>query len=170
MSDSRQSELSGMVRKAHAILGVMWPRPGVQSLANARFFVPNKVFESFRSGLKRASELVSTQDGLALRDCLLTCKETAEWLASNHERLPEVVSVDPLVNLLYLATGIASNKLNDLGYSLPSWAESDSVRPLEELLEVCRWTGGTGGGDELLERVRQAMEREAQNLSAATAS
>lgn len=165
MSNFRESELCGMVRKLHSILGIMWPRPGVQALANARFFVPNRVFESFRSGLKRASELVLAQDGLPLHDCLQTCKETSDWLAANNQRLPEDVSVDRIVNLLYLATGIASNKLNYLGYPLPSWAEIDSVRSVEELLKVCAWTGGGGSIDELLEKVRQAIEAEAQKLA-----
>jgi hypothetical protein len=166
MSDSRQTELSGIVRKAHTILGVMWPRPGVPSMANARDFIPNKVFEHSRSALRRASELAMEEDGPRLRECLLACKETAEWLAANHERLPEAVSVDPFVNLLFLATGLASNKLDDLKYTLPSWAENESLRPVEELLQVCAWTGETGTIDQLLENVRIAVETEVQNLRA----
>ena len=110
------------------------------------------------------SELTLADDGPELRECLLTCKEASEWLAANHERLAEAVSVDSFVNLLYLATGIVCNKLNDLGYAVSSWAESDSVRSVEELLQVCDWVGGAGTMDEIMERVRQAVESEAQKL------
>jgi hypothetical protein len=163
MSVSRQSELVGTLTAASSILGTMWPKPGVPSLANARDFIPGKVFESFRSAIKEASEFVTEEDGLELRDCILACNCAASKLFENHQQIADE-AVDQFINLLFLTVGVAIHKLNGMSYPLPPWAENHSkVRPLKELLAVCRWQEELNI-DVLLSNLHRTVENETQKL------
>ena len=166
MNESRESELIGSIQAAHSILGIMWPKPGVPSLSDSRAFIENRVFESFRSAIKRASEVVALQDGAEFNGCILACNEAAIRLSLNHQLLSDA-SVDRFVNLLYLATGIAFQKANELGYPKPAWANNhSSVRSIEDLLQACRWTEAAGDVDELLGKLWHAITLATQECGA----
>lgn len=170
MSDQKEwspERLFEFLQGCHALLGILWPKPGVPRLPPARLFIGTKAHSALQDGIRLANG--EFDSFYSLPDTRLACevwglvKESLKQLEmlGQSSRNP---NIDGAFNLLYLLTGLLYHQISlKLGVTPTPVARFPSVEPPNELLQDCAWEQTN---DRDLENILREVVEEMQKLLA----
>lgn len=140
------SDLRLRLQVIHSILGVAWPRPGYASLAGSGAFIKTNVFTALQ---KVTAELDLTFENLNAVDdrtglviVWQRCSELIRGLQKLDPKKKELApAIDSALNLVFFATGVLHQEVSSrYAGNQPQDARFATVRSIEDLKNVCKWT------------------------------
>lgn len=156
------------VAKFHSVFSTAWPKPGEPALAGASIFIGTTLWKSLENAFQYFQETIEgsgDHDSKREIEQFLTVFKLLFFAVGKQDRNEKSEQVDFALNMLYLASGVLYHRLEELSSVRPDLKkEFTSVRPLDELLNVCHWPGRTKSVKSIFDSLIGEMKRCARDF------
>jgi hypothetical protein len=156
------------VAKFHSLFSTAWPKPGEPALAGASVFIGTTLWKSLENAFPLFQEAIEASnecDSKLEIEQFLGAFKLLFSAVGNRDRNEKSEQVDFALNLLYFASGIFYQRLEALSFTRPDLKkEFISIRPFDELLNVCRWPQKTESVKSVFDSLISQMTACAQDL------
>lgn len=143
MGKADYEKLMMWVAKFHSLQSTAWPKPGESALAGASIFIGTTLWKTLENAFpffQEAIEASSDRDSKREIEQFLAAFKLLFSAVGTQDRNEKSEQVDFALNLLYLASGVFYHRLEELSFTRPDLKkEFIHIKPLDELLKVCRW-------------------------------